>query len=156
MRVISVLLALLLAGGAAAQGVGRETNLPIPRYVSLKAKEANIRRGPGFDHRIDWIFQRRGMPLRVLAEYDVWRRVEDRDGEGGWIHSTLISGVRTVIVDAPTPMYVRPSERSRVLAEVEAGVVARFDGCSRDWCAIIAGDVDGWVPQGLLWGVIAP
>ena len=36
---------------------GPVTNLLMPRYVSLKATEANARRGPSLSHRIDWIFK---------------------------------------------------------------------------------------------------
>ena len=45
---------------------GQVTNLPIPRYVSLKAKEANARRGPSLSHKIDWIYKRENMPLEIL------------------------------------------------------------------------------------------
>ena len=93
----------LLAGGMAlAAGTpdsGKEatsgpvTNLPLPRFVSLKASEANVRRGPSLDHRIDWVFRHRDMPLRVTAEFGHWRRVEDNEGQGGWIYYTLLSGV---------------------------------------------------------------
>jgi len=58
-----------------------------------------VRRGPSLTHRIDWIFKRRGMPLQVTAEFGNWRRVRDRDGAGGWIHYSLLSGVRTVLVE---------------------------------------------------------
>ena len=68
--------------------LGPETNLPMPRFVSLKASEANVRRGPSLTHRIDWVFKRRDMPLQVVAEYGHWRRVIDRDGQGGWVHYT--------------------------------------------------------------------
>ena len=90
--------AVLCAGAANAQEtneapadatdvvLGPETNLPMPRYVSLKASEANVRRGPSLTHRIDWVFKRRDMPLQVVAEYGHWRRVIDRDGQGGSDH----------------------------------------------------------------------
>ncbi|MEM1352796.1 MAG: SH3 domain-containing protein, partial [Pseudomonadota bacterium] len=82
-------------GGHAAEKEGAArgpvTNLPLPRYVSMKATEANIRRGPSLTHRIDWVFKLRDMPLRVTAEHGHWRRVEDPDGQGGWIHYSLIS-----------------------------------------------------------------
>ena len=45
------------------------TNLPLPRYVSLKGGEGNARRGPSLSHRIDWVFRHAGMPLRVVAEF---------------------------------------------------------------------------------------
>ena len=77
---------------------GPVTNLPLPRYVSLKGSEGNARRGPSLSHRIDWVFRHAGMPLRVTAEFGHWRRVEDQDGAGGWVHYSLLSGVRTAIV----------------------------------------------------------
>lgn len=36
-----------------APDVGPETNLPLPGYVSLKAKEANVRRGPSLTSRMN-------------------------------------------------------------------------------------------------------
>ena len=65
---------------------GPVTNLPMPRYVSLKAGEANARRGPSLSHKIDWVYKRRGVPLEIYAEYENWRRVRDHEGAGGWIH----------------------------------------------------------------------
>jgi SH3-like domain-containing protein len=78
--------------------VGCVTNLPLPRFVSLKGSEGNARRGPGLTHRIDWVFTRAGMPLKITAEFENWRRVEDSEGAGGWVHYSLLSGVRTALV----------------------------------------------------------
>ena len=63
------------AASLTAPAIGPETNLPLPRFVSLKSDEGNVRRGPSLSHRIDWVFVRRGMPLQVTAEYGHWRRV---------------------------------------------------------------------------------
>jgi Uncharacterized protein conserved in bacteria len=79
----------------------------VPRFVSLNAGEANVRRGPSLSHRIDWVFKRRNMPLQLVAEYGQWRRVIDRDGQGGWIHYTLLSGARTVLVNETPPPCAR-------------------------------------------------
>ena len=49
-------------------GFGCVTNLPLPRFVSLKGDEGNARRGPGLTHRIDWVFTRPGMPLMITAK----------------------------------------------------------------------------------------
>lgn len=136
--------------------VGPETNLPLPRYVSLKSDEANVRRGPSLSHRIDWVFLRRGMPLQVTAEYGHWRRVIDRDGIGGWVHYALISGNRTVIVDENMlSLHRRPDADAPVAAQLEAGVIARLDECEIDWCRISAGGYRGWVLKTALWGVEA-
>lgn len=133
---------------------GPITNLPLPRYVSLKATEGNVRRGPSLGHRVDWVFTRRDMPLRIVAEHGHWRRVQDRDGQGGWVHYSLLSGVRTVIVENDlTPMLAQPDTTSQVNAYAEAGVVARLGECSVEWCRVSAGGKRGWVTKSALWGV---
>lgn len=147
-------LAILLASSLRAAEKGSETNLPIPRFVSLKTTEGNVRRGPSLSHRIDWVFTRRDMPLQIVAEHGNWRRVEDRDGVGGWIHFALLSGVRTVIVDQDMlALHARPDPQSGVVAEAETGVIARLGACLPDWCEIRAGGEDGWVPKAAIWGV---
>ena len=83
------------AGLAAKEMAVSASGLPLPRYVSLKGNVGNARRGPGVTHRIDWVFTHAGMPLRVTAEHENWRRVEDAEGMGGWVHYILLSGVRT-------------------------------------------------------------
>ena len=139
---------------AATTERGQVTNLPIPRFVSMKASEGNARRGPSLSHRVDWVFTRRDMPLRVTGEYGHWRRVEDRDGQGGWVHYSLLSGARTVIVeDDMVALRVSPSETARVAAEAEAGVVARLGACVADWCHLRAGGAKGWVRKTAIWGV---
>jgi len=153
-RLGSTLIAIWIACGAAAAERGPVTGLAIPRYVSLKASEANVRRGPGLTHRIDWIYKRRGMPLRVTAEFGHWRRVEDRDGAGGWMHYSLLSGVRTVLVEQDSlDMIARPDPEAPVIARLEAGVIARLSECGPEWCALTAGGHDGWAPKTALWGV---
>ncbi len=134
--------------------VGPVTHLPMPRFVSLKSNEANVRRGPSLTHRIDWVFTRRDMPLQIVAEYGHWRRVIDRDGMGGWVHYAMLSGTRTVIIDQNMePLYARPDERSPEAAMLEAGVIARIEHCDKDWCRLSTGGYRGWSPKTALWGV---
>ncbi len=152
----AVTVAIVLAGSAQAETRGQVTNLPIPRFVSLKAAEGNVRRGPSMTHKIDWVFTRRSMPLRVTGEFGHWRRVQDRDGQGGWMHYSLLSGVRTVIVDRDlTALHLKPDSGAPVNAYAEAGVVARLGSCAEGWCRISAGGQRGWAPIDALWGVAA-
>lgn len=146
------------AGTAAAcpPGLGCVTHLPLPRFVSLKGEEGNARRGPGLTHRIDWIFTRPGMPLRITAEYDNWRRVEDQDGAGGWVHYALLSGVRTALVTLDmAELHIAPEREARVVAQAELGVVARLLECRPAWCRISADGEKGWIETDALWGVLA-
>jgi SH3-like domain-containing protein len=168
-------LALILAGPASAQATAEEavpseaeiaaitaaqpirgpvTNLPLPRFVSLKTSEGNARRGPSLSHRIDWVFRHNALPLRVTAEYGHWRRVEDRDGAGGWVHYSLLSGVRTVIVQVEAAdLRSRPEPQAPILARAEFGVIARLGDCALAWCRITAGGTRGWVAKSEIWGV---
>ncbi|WP_181420798.1 SH3 domain-containing protein [Rhodobacter viridis] len=139
---------------ATQSGRGPVTNLPLPRYVSLKGSEGNARRGPSLSHRIDWVFTHAGMPLRITAEFGHWRRVEDRDGAGGWVHYSLLSGVRTVIVeDDMTELHARADAKSAVVALAEMGAVAKLGDCTLEWCEISAEEADGWVQKTAIWGV---
>ena len=133
---------------------GQVTNLPIPRYVSLKVKEANARRGPSLSHKIDWIYKRQNMPLEIYAEYENWRRVRDFEGLGGWVHYTLLSGTRYVLVkNELLEMRLLPSIDAQVIAKVPQHNIATLDKCNKDWCRIIDDGYKGWVPKNGIWGV---
>lgn len=139
---------------ALAKDVGPVTNLPLPRYVSLKAAEGNVRRGPSLSHRIDWVFTRRDMPLRITAEHGHWRRVEDRDGLGGWVHYSLLSGTRTVLIEQDMlTIRTRPDTKAPIAAALEAGVIARLGKCDAEWCRITSAGYKGWAPKARMWGV---
>lgn len=135
---------------------GAVTNLPIPRYVSLKGNEGNARRGPSLTHRIDWVFTTSGMPLRITAEHENWRRVEDAEGMGGWVHYSLLSGVRSILVAAPmADFHDTPDLRAGVAFQAEAGVIGRLLECLPDWCRVKIEGEKGWVQKEALWGVEA-
>ncbi len=141
------------AASGVVERVGSETGYPLPRFVSMDAAEGRARRGPSRSHRIDWVFTRRGMPLIIIAEHGHWRRVVDFEGEGGWMHYSLLSGVRTGIVEADmVEMRSRPEPTAPVRAYVELGVIGRLQECRDDWCLFASGGHRGWIPQDTLWG----
>lgn len=136
--------------------VGCVTNLPLPRFVSLKGSEGNARRGPGLTHRTDWVFTHSGMPLMITAEFENWRRVEDYEGAGGWVHYALLSGVRTVMVTLDmAELHHGPDDSATVIAQAELGVIGRVLECSIDWCRISIDGQRGWVRKSAIWGVKA-
>lgn len=134
--------------------VGCVTNLPLPRFVSLKGSEGNARRGPGLTHRIDWVFTRAGMPLKITAEFENWRRVEDFEGAGGWVHYSLLSGVRTAMVTLDmAEFHDDPTDDSSVVAQAEIGVIGRLQECRPEWCRVALDGARGWVRKSAIWGV---
>ena len=156
---VGLWVALALSGAQAAElTVGPETNLPMPRFVSLKKEKANIRRGPGLTYRIDWVFLRRGMPLEITAEHGHWRKVRDVDDAGGWVHHALLRGARTAIVTAEqTALRSAPGLDSAMVAGAQAGVVLNLRSCAEAWCEVDvtdeAGSHTGWAEKSVLWGV---
>lgn len=148
----------VLACGSAAKAeeaaVGPVTGLKMPRYVSIKGEEANARRGPSMNHRIDWVFVRQHLPVRVVAEFEHWRRVEDKDGAGGWMHYALLSGSRSAIVSpGALPMRYSPKTTDHVKAKLAPGVIVRIESCDGLWCKVATGEYAGWVLATGLWGV---
>ena len=134
---------------------GAVTNLPIPRFVSLKGNEGNARRGPSLTHRIDWVFTTSGMPLKVTAEHENWRRVEDAEGMGGWVHYALLSGVRSALVTADMAEFrTKPTRSAGVAFQAERGVTGRHLECDPDWCRMNIQGEKGWIEKTALWGVI--
>ncbi len=152
-----LLLAMLVLGGVAhaqEQGRGPVTNLPMPRYVSIKGAQAYMRRGPAQTHRIDWVLRHRGTPLRVTAEYGAWRRVTDVDGVTGWVHSIVLSRVRNVVVTLEQVlMFEEPDPDSAPVAKANRGVIGRLLRCNLNWCEIRADGYRGWVAKSGIWGV---
>lgn len=143
-----------VAASAGGPVTGPVTGLPMPRYVSLRSGEGNARRGPGMTHRVDWVFTRRNMPLRVTAEFEHWRRVEDAEGFGGWMHFALLSGVRHVLVEQDmTPLHLQADARAPLIGYMEAGVIARVQSCGAEWCRLRVEGLRGWAPKAALWGV---
>ncbi len=152
--------AAILSLGAAAAAVerpepGASAPTPdLPRYVSLKSDNANGRHGPGEEHRIDWIYQRAGLPLQVTGESGPWRRVVDPDGAQVWIHESNLDQRRTayVVAHGDVPMKRRANHNSRTIARLAPGVVVGFTGCDGDWRRVTVGGRVGWVPSAAVWG----
>lgn len=141
---------------ARAGTVGTETGLPIPRYVTLRAREVNVRAGPGVRYPIDWVYQRENLPVEVIAEFDTWRKIRDPDGVEGWVHQQMLSGRRTVVVIGGDRLLRRkPEPGAPPVARLETGVIGWLDGCRRDWCEIEVAGLDGWIERSHIWGVRA-
>lgn len=149
----SVLACLVVAGPPAlAQSRGTET-LPIPRYVSLRSDEVNIRTGPGVQYPIEWVFTRRHMPVEVVEQFEHWRKIRDIEGTTGWVHQSMLSGKRYSIVTGEVRSLRRkPEQGSGDTARLEPGVIGQILECEGQFCRIEAGGMKGWLARSEFWG----
>ena len=147
------LLAALAAPLRAAE-TGPETGLPLPRFVSLAADPVNVRTGPGVRYPIEWVFKRKTLPVEIIAEYELWRKIRDSDDAVGWVHKSLLSGRRTVLVsgDSLQALLTEPDTGAKTVTLAEPGVVARLLECRDLWCRVDAAGREGWIPRASLWG----
>ncbi|MFO1038199.1 MAG: SH3 domain-containing protein [Geminicoccaceae bacterium] len=158
-RLALALLLVVLAGASSAQQTTRvvgPSGLPLPRFASLASGEVNVRTGPSKDYPIRWVYTRPGLPVRIVEEYDTWRRVQDPDGEEGWTHSSLLTTKRTVMVlgNGVQTLHRAASADARVVLRAEPGVIGDLVECEGDWCRVeIAGD-RGWIERSSLFGVL--
>ncbi|NRA85973.1 MAG: hypothetical protein HRU28_00985 [Rhizobiales bacterium] len=136
--------------------IGR-TGLPIPRFVTLKRDEVNVRKGPKETFDIAWKFKRKHLPVEIIAEYDNWRKIRDHFGEEGWVFHSLLSSARYGLVkpwevEGFFTIHNERNENSRIVAKFEAGVLARIKACDGTWCQITKNSSQGYIKQEFLWG----
>lgn len=153
-RLLLILGLWLLVGLGPA--IAQSTGLPLPRFVSLASDEINVRTGPGQMHPIRWVFARRGVPVQIVEEAQDWRRIVDHEGETGWIHASLLSSRRTILVTGETRALRRtPRNDARIVALVEPLVIGDLLNCERNWCLVEVEGRRGWLERGQFWGELA-
>ncbi|MDC3075493.1 SH3 domain-containing protein [Pelagibacteraceae bacterium] len=135
--------------------VGKETGLEIPRYVSLKSNDANIRVGPSMNYPIEIKYVIKNYPFKVLEEYKDWRKVEDFKKNIGWIHKSLISGTRTGIVLSKDNHYVELLNTldGDVIGEIGKDNIVNLEKCKTNWCLVSGENFQGWMDKKYIWGV---
>ncbi len=142
------MLALLLPFSACAD------DLPLPRFVSLRSNEANLRVGPGTRYPIHWVYQRRGMPLEIIEEYGNWRKIRDMEGTEGWLHHGLLSGKRTAMISGTErPLRRNPDTTAPIILKAKPMVIGTLLRCSLHWCHLEISGYKGWMEKTSLWGV---
>jgi SH3-like domain-containing protein len=127
----------------------------VPYFASMKGETTNMREGPGSDSRVKWVYHRKGLPVEVIATFEVWRRVRDMDGEIGWIHVALLSRERMVVVKGKgeAAVHNRADAKSDVLAEAKPGAVGRLEHCDAAACEVKFDGAKGWIDRNRLWGM---
>ncbi len=134
---------------------GSVTGLDIPRFVSLKSNDANIRVGPSVNYpiKLKYVFQ--NLPIEIIDEFDVWRKSRDNEGNIGWIHKSLIKGERYILtgykINTDINLFSRPN--GKVKGIIKKKNVLELKSCTLKWCKVSKGSVKGWILKDNIWGI---
>ena len=133
------------------RGSGKE----IPRFVSLKHDKAYMRKGPSRDHPIEWVYIVKGLPLKVVSEYEVWRKVIDSNGTTGWMHHTQLSRKRIIeVTSSNLELRKKPKLDSEVIAIAEVGALLNIERCDKTWCRLSHETFKGWALRDGYYGLL--
>jgi len=125
-----------------------------PYYASISAGQARMRTGPGRNYPVNWLYQRAGLPVKVVDIYKEWRKVEDPGGTQGWMLANLLTDARTaMVVDTIVELRDRPGSGGRMQYRAQPGVLGRISKCDRGWCLFDVKGRAGFVEAVHLWGV---
>ncbi|MBU6448218.1 MAG: hypothetical protein KGQ26_01205 [Rhodospirillales bacterium] len=160
--VIPAFLTLLLCAAAPdpgigpGPGIGSATNLPVPRFVSLRSDKVNVRAGPGFQYPVNWVYQREGLPVEIIGEFDVWRQILAPDGGTGWVHEATIRAKRGFYVTSDeATLYDAPNSNAGVVAYLKNGVSGTLLRCGANsqYCKVATKYENGYLARSDIWGV---
>ncbi|MBX7146591.1 MAG: SH3 domain-containing protein [Alphaproteobacteria bacterium] len=128
-------------------------SLPLPRFASLGSDKINLRTGPGVNYPVEWVYVRQDFPIEIIAEFENWRKIRDREGITGWILKNMLQNKRTVIITNKEEIIRnKPNNDATAIAKLEQGVIARLLSCHQLWCKINVQNYEGWIKQENFWG----
>ena len=118
-----------------------------------------MRSGPGTRFPIEWTYQRRELPVEIVREFELWRRIRDPEGTEGWVHQSTLMGRRSFIVRGAPGSEVmlrrRAEDQAQPVARLRPGVVGRLRACepNNPWCEAQIGEFRGHIRRADVWGV---
>jgi|TARA_B100001964_G_scaffold80922_1_gene91330 SH3-like domain-containing protein len=154
-KIFIICLILINTSFTSAETLGNETRLKIPRFVSLKSDNSNLRVGPSENYPIKLRYIVANTPVEIIDEFKYWRKINDYDGNKGWLHKSLIKGKRFAIVNTPyqEDLQVFNKPKGKNIGKIGKKNVLEVKTCLMNWCKIKYGKNTGWVNKLNLWGV---
>tara|TARA_B100000686_G_scaffold274241_1_gene292216 strand:- start:66 stop:602 length:537 start_codon:yes stop_codon:yes gene_type:complete len=135
--------------------IGSVTGLEIPRFVSLKSDKSNLRNGPSKKYPIKLRYINKNLPLKIIEEHGLWRKVVDFENNEGWVKKSLIKADRYGIINAPYNEDVQIVNKPKgvVVGKIGNRNIVKIKTCLKKWCLIKIKKNKGWVTKSNLWGV---
>ncbi len=117
-----------------------------------------MRVGPSEEYRIDWVYRRAGLPVKVIRVVEGWRLILDQDGAQGWVIARSLDPKRGAVVvgKSPAPIRDSASDSGKLKWNAQPGVVGRLGDCDAGWCEFNIAGRKGWIRQSQIWGAGEP
>ena len=134
---------------------GSETGLEIPRFVSLKSNDVNLRVGPSINYPISLKYVSQNLPIEIIDEFDLWRKIRDHEGNTGWLHKSLIKGDRYILtynkIAKDINLFSRPN--GKIIGVIKKNNILDLNNCILNWCKVSKKNIKGWILKKNIWGV---
>ena len=123
-------------------------------FFSTKFNEVNVRNGPGLNHLLIYKILIKGYPLKVISEFDNWKKVRDFSGRVGWISKSQLTSERYVITIIPDQyLYKFPKIESKKIALVKKESLLKIIREHEGWLLLESDGVKGWITKNAVWGL---
>ncbi len=121
-------------------------------FVTTKSNKVNMRTGPGAHYPIKCIYIHKNLPLKIIEEFEGWKKVCDINEDCGWIKTGLLSNKRYVMINENTFGYVKQDISSKVIMRLDKFVIIELQKCCEEWCLLSAKKHKAWVKRKFIWG----
>ena len=123
-------------------------------FLSLKKNKVNVRYGPSFESPVKFIYNKIDLPIKLIDKKENWRRILDVKNNSGWIHSSQLKQINSIITLSDKILFKRPTIFSKPIAKIKKGRVLIIQNCQTYWCKIKTDNIKGWIERKNLWGKV--
>ena len=123
-------------------------------FLSLKKNKVNVRYGPSFESPVKFIYNKIDLPIKLIDKKENWRRILDVKNNSGWIHSSQLKQINSIITLSDKILFKRPTIFSKPIAKIKKGRVLIIQNCQTNWCKIKTDNIKGWIQRKNLWGKV--
>ncbi len=131
-------------------------DLAIPRFVSFRRSDVNLRTGPGNRYPIKFVYRMKNYPVEVIDEYELWRQIREVDGTVGWVHRRMLSSGRFAVVTEDTTLRRHADSSTSPVAFVQKGALGKLEECQVDSCRLSFSfngkNYEGWLNKEDFYG----
>ena len=123
-------------------------------FLSLKKNKVNVRYGPSFESPVKFIYNKIDLPIKLIDKKENWRRILDVKNNSGWIHSSQLKPINSIITLSDKILFMKPTIFSKPIAKIKKGRVLIIQNCQPNWCKIKTNNIKGWIQRKNLWGKV--